>query len=218
MLLANILQRVFSIPVRLLLDFFFHFKVKGKENLKELGNRGAILAANHGSFIDPPAIGAALGPFSPFLPLRFLAKESFFKFPNFFFSGILFYVLGAFPVKRGLGDLRLTLKKGIEILKKGGTIVIFPEGKMTRIGDLKTGFGQLQKGRRGVVFLAQETGVPIVPIGLKGNFKALKLDIFFLRRRYLEVVFGKPIFISKKLTLEQGADLIMFEIQKLLKS
>jgi 1-acyl-sn-glycerol-3-phosphate acyltransferase len=217
-MIANILQRILLVPIRFLLIFFVRLKVEGQENLKGLENRGVIIAANHGSFIDPPLIAAALPINSPFLPLRFLAKEKFFKFPKIFFAGFLFYSLGAFPVKKGTGDLRITLKKGIEILNRRGTIAIFPEGRITKEGNLKNGVGQLQRGHRGVACLAQETGLPVVPVALKGNFKALKPSIFFLRKRWIKVIFGQPLFISKELSLEEGVDKVMEEIKKFLEN
>lgn len=215
-MITNILQRIFLVPIKLILKFFVHLKIEGRENLKGLGEKGVILAANHGSFIDPPLIAAALPINSSLFPLRFLAKESFFKFPKIFFAGILFYSLGAFPVKRGIGDLGIALEKGIKILEQGGTIAIFPEGRITREGDLKTGLGQLQRGRRGVAYLAQKTEAPIIPMALKGNFKALKPNIFFLRKRWIKIIIGKPFFISKELSLEQGADKVMEKIGRML--
>jgi 1-acyl-sn-glycerol-3-phosphate acyltransferase len=218
-MVANILQRAFWLPARLLLIFFFHFKVEGLENLKNLPKgKGVIFAANHGSHIDSVLIPAALPINSPLLPVRYLALEILFKFPYFLFAGLPISFFGAIPVKRGLGDLGLALKKPLKILRSGGTVGIFPEGRRTKIGDLKTGFGQIQRGYRGVAFLARETGLPVVPVALKGNFRALTLNIFLLRKRKLKVVFGAPIFISKELALEEGVDRIMREIERLLKT
>lgn len=200
------------------MNFFVHFKIEGQENLKGLEGKGVILAANHGSYIDPLLIPVALPINSPLLPVRYLALELFFKFPHFLFAGLPMIFFGTLPVKRGLGDMGRALQKPLEVLKKGGTVGIFPEGKRTKIGDLKTGFGQLQRGHRGVAYLAQETGLPIIPIALKGNFRALKPSIFFLRKRHIEVIFGQPLFIPKELSLEKGADGIMKAIEGLLKS
>jgi glycerol-3-phosphate dehydrogenase (NAD(P)+) len=114
---------------------------------------GAIIAANHRSFLDPFIIGAC----AP-RPLYFVAKKELFKRP---WQAWVLNCLGAFPVDRGNADEE-TITTARAILARGDIVLIFPEG--TRIRP-----GTLGKPKRGVGRLALEAGVPVIPIAVTGT-------------------------------------------------
>lgn len=139
------------------------FKAKGKENIPETG--AFLLCSNHRAYRD--AILLAIGCKRK---LTFMAKDSLFKKPVL---GWLIKSLGAFPIRRGKGDAAAVMAT-LKIMKKGEATVIFPEGTRMKNGERK----QINSG---IVRLAIQCDVPIVPAYLTGN----------------SVTYGKPIHYSE---------------------
>jgi 1-acyl-sn-glycerol-3-phosphate acyltransferase len=117
-----------------------------------------IVASNHASFADPPLIGGVLP-----IRLRFLAKESLFRVP---LLGFLIGVLGAVPVTRGDSQRSgAVMKLLLTLLKEGESLLLFPEG--ARSSD-----GRLKPLEAGVAYLSVKTGVPVLPVYVRGSFEA----------------------------------------------
>lgn len=144
---------------------FYRLKVRGRENLPPRG--GYILAPNHNSLIDPPLAAAAVGD-----PLYFMAKKELFEIP--LFSSFI-RSAHAFPVRRGGVD-KNSIKRAIKILKKGGALLLFPEGGRRESGS----------ALRGVSYLAAKTGAPVVPAGIVNNTR-----VHLFRRIYFNI--GRPL-------------------------
>ncbi len=210
--MAKVFQVLSYWPTYLLLRFFVHFEVRGQENLKGLEDRAVIFASNHASYLDGPISAAALprrkGELLPgkFFPIRFLVHERFFRWRYLL---VAFYVRlnGSLEVGRTEGDLKKSLSETIEALRNGEKIWIFPEGRMTRDG-------KLQQGRRGVAYLHRETGAPVVPVGISGNFGILSWKTL-LRRNMVFVNIGNPIYSLDNpgnVSLEKGATKVIAAI------
>ncbi len=135
------------------------FKIKGKENIPSQG--AFLLCSNHMSAMDPILIAAGCK-----RQLTFMAKEELFKV---FLLGHLIKALGAFPIKRGRGDAAAVMAT-LKIMKRGGATLIFPEGTRMKKGERKEVSG-------GIIRLAIQSGVPIVPAYVTKN----------------TVTYGKPI-------------------------
>jgi glycerol-3-phosphate dehydrogenase (NAD(P)+) len=116
---------------------------------------GLIVAANHRSFLDPFAIGAAL-PWRR--PMNYVAKVELFERR---WQGWLLSRLGAFPIRRGESD-ELAMETARLAVERGGTVCIFPEGTRIRRGTLAA-------PKRGVGRLALQTGAPVVPTAVFGS-------------------------------------------------
>lgn len=193
-----VLQTLIWIPTRIFFKIFYSYKVEGLENLKNLKSNnyfdnkkgGVIFAVNHSSELDPIMIPASLPFFSRLMPIFYVSREKNFYINSgvkkHIYGGLFFRLWGAHNVFVGLNNFELALKHHIEILKSGKSLCIFPEGK-------KTPDGNIGRGKGGASFLAQRTNSTIVPVRIKGFHKScLKRD--FLRRKKIEVVFGKPIY------------------------
>ncbi len=210
-MLAKIFQILIYWPIFLSLKIFANFEVQGQENLKGLEKKPVIFAVGpHCSYIDGPIFAAAMPRqgFSPidFFPVRFLVIDRFFKW-KYFFIPIFLFLTGAVKVIRSSGDLEKALTEVLKALRTSpAKICIFPEGKLSLDG-------KLQQGKRGMVYLFQESGVPIIPAAFVNNFKIFSLKTLF-RTKKLKVILGKPIY-SLSGTLEQMTDQIMDEISKL---
>ena len=154
------------------LKVFILFKTKGRENIPADG--AFLLCSNHTSAIDPVLLAAGCK-----RQLTFMAKEELFKV---FLLGHLIKALGAFPIKRGRGDAAAVMAT-LKIMKKGGATLIFPEG--TRVRD-----GVRRKVSGGIIRLAIQSGVPIVPAYVTKN----------------TVTYGKPISYEEYSQEVQNAD------------
>ncbi|MBQ7505117.1 MAG: 1-acyl-sn-glycerol-3-phosphate acyltransferase [Ruminococcus sp.] len=124
----------------------YRYKVINKSAIPD-DNKGYIIACNHLSYSDPVLLGL-----SQKRRINFMAKDELFK--NKFFAWLI-RNLGAFPVKRGTGDVK-ALKNGEDIIREGNLMTIFIE-----VGRSKT--GELMRPRSGFAVIAQQTGVPVVP-------------------------------------------------------
>jgi 1-acyl-sn-glycerol-3-phosphate acyltransferase len=116
-----------------------------------------VLAPNHFSAMDHWFVGILLP-----RQVRFMAKSQLFRGP------VLEFIMahsGAFPVRRGQRDEEAIIT-AITILRRGGVLVMYPEGGRSRSGHIGN------TARPGVGRLALETGAPVVPVAISGSEKA----------------------------------------------
>ena len=132
-----------------------------------------IIASNHISFWDPPLIGAALA-----REMHFLAKEELFATP---LLGPLIRSWNAIPIRRGTADLS-GLARAIETLKRGGALLMFPEGSRMRDGEL-------HPARPGLGLMAVSADVPIVPCYISGSNRPGR---WWYRGARVRMTFGTP--------------------------
>jgi 1-acyl-sn-glycerol-3-phosphate acyltransferase len=116
----------------------------------------ALYICNHQSFLDPPIMGLALS-----RPMNFMAREDLFRVPLFRWW---IRSQNAFPVKRASADTG-ALKEALRRLKRGGQLVVFPEGTRTRDGSV----GPFLPG---VAMLARRAAEWVVPVTIEGAFEA----------------------------------------------
>lgn len=200
--LSKICFNLLWAPAQLLLRIFFSFKIESEENLKEI-KLPLLIIVNHTSWLDPLLAVAAFPFNSKIYPLCFAAWYRYYYSPLFPFM----LVLSAFPVWQGIG-LENTLKEPIKILKNGGVVGIFPEGRRRH-------FGRPRKGKRGAAYLALNTGVPILPIKITGTLGMKPKDVF--SRRKVVVKTGKIFYLPPEMKypedLNQATDLILAKLR-----
>lgn len=146
--------------------------VRGRDNVPRSGS--IIIASNHRSNFDPPLIGGVVP-----REVYFFAKEELFRTP---LLGTLIAYLNAFPVRRGVFD-RAALDRCLNILRREGALVFFPEGTRAP-GD---GF---LRPKVGLGWLVDLSRAPVLPLYLHGTDRTI---LRFHGRPTLTVLFGKPI-------------------------
>lgn len=159
----------------------YNFKVEGLENIPQKG--ALLIAGNHLSNADPPAIGSFAGLVRD---SRFVAKKELFSVP---LLGWFFRRFNYIPVDRArtIGDFG-ALKEVVAALEKGESVVMFPEGTRSRTG-------KPQKPKSGIGFLICKTGAPVLPVKIEGTFGWPWV-------RKIRVKFGKVVQLQKDDTLE----------------
>jgi 1-acyl-sn-glycerol-3-phosphate acyltransferase len=150
----------------------------GRQGLKNLPPEGGvIIASNHRSYFDPPAVGLCLN-----RPGYYLAKRELFK--NRFFGGLM-KQLRAIPVSKRKFD-HGSYKTAINHLLSGKSLVLFPEGTRNR-GE------EFLEPKAGVGLLALEARVPLVPVYLE---YAGGLSGALSKGHVLFIKFGRPISVE----------------------
>ena len=134
--------------------FLFRGKTIGNAILPKTG--GVVVVSNHGSHLDPPILGHALG-----RPVAFMAKSELFKVP---FLSFIISACGAYPVKRGAGD-REALRNASNKLIEGWATGVFLDG--TRQEN-----GRVNDPKSGAALLAARTGSPILPVAIVNSHRA----------------------------------------------
>ena len=189
----------------LLFKIFYRHRVYGLEHLPK---EGAVIAPNHVSLLDPPAVSISIPE-----EVHFLGKASLFKV---FFLGWLIRKLNTHPVSRNASDIS-SIKTIIRLVKEGKKVLIFPEGSRSLTGEL----GDLQKG---VALIAYLSRCPIVPTYVEGAYK-----IWPIKKRFpklfgkISCIFGSPIMyedfahLNKKEAIEAITATLRESLQNLKK-
>jgi 1-acyl-sn-glycerol-3-phosphate acyltransferase len=135
----------------------YRYRVTGDEHIPTDGP--AVLVANHVSFVDAVLLMAA----SP-RPIRFIMDHQIFKVPVL---GWVFKLAKCIPIashKDDMATYQRAFDEAAQVLREGDLLGIFPEGNITRDG-------QLQPFKGGVVKIldharADGLNVPVVPMAL----------------------------------------------------
>jgi 1-acyl-sn-glycerol-3-phosphate acyltransferase len=193
--LINIFARCtqfFSWPLLyVILHLFFEIRFRGRENFSRI--RGPfILIANHIDFYDSFLFRLALGVFSPHLPLRFMGVRKFNveflnKLARVGIVDFIYSLFGVFTIIPGRG-IEKNLVEAKEIIKVGGNVVIYPEGKIFK----EPGVAPFKKG---AAVLMKKTGAPVMPVSMR-----------LIRRKFrskLLITIGEPIVPDTQSSIDQ---------------
>jgi 1-acyl-sn-glycerol-3-phosphate acyltransferase len=136
----------------ILISLFYRLRVTGLENVP--GKGPAIVVCNHVSYMDPILLAGSIK-----RPMRFVMYYRIFQIPllRFFFEH-----LQAIPIAGAMEDEQLMIEafeRVVEELAAGNIVCIFPEGGITRDGEI-------QRFRPGVEKIIARRAVPVVPVSL----------------------------------------------------
>ena len=177
-MLRGLLQRSLIFPS---LRLAYRVRVTGRENLGD--QSGPVLfAANHNLGLDSGLIIKAM-PLQWRRRLAIAGAAELWRNPIFAIMNPLFG--NAFPFSRE-GAIRASLDNLGRILDEGWSVLIYPEGKLTKGGPI-------QPFLSGTGLLAVEGRVPVVPLCLRVNRSGSPAQLPVLKRGDVEIRFGKPI-------------------------
>jgi 1-acyl-sn-glycerol-3-phosphate acyltransferase len=147
----------------ILVSVMYRVSIKGLENIPEKGP--ALIVCNHVSFMDPLVIGGTVR-----RPVRFVMDHNIFRIPvlNFIFRTARAIPIA--PAKEDPDALQKAFDRIDAELADGEVVCIFPEGKLTRDGEIN-------EFKKGVEKILERRPVPVVPMALRGLWGS-----FFSRR------------------------------------
>ena len=171
-----IYQFVSQVIIFPIYKFLFRGILVGRENIPKKSS--FILVSNHGSLLDPPLLGHALG-----RNISFMAKSELFSIP---LLGNVIKACGAYPVKRGIAD-KNTIKIACEKLSNNNSIGIFIDG--TRQKD-----GRVNKPKQGAALLAFKNQKLLVPVAIINSHNLVRFRFFIPFFTKIVIKVGKPIY------------------------
>jgi 1-acyl-sn-glycerol-3-phosphate acyltransferase len=179
-------ERVFLRIFRLLEGCGGQFHITGLEHIRNC-QEPVVIISNHMSNVESNTFGCML---LPCMDMTYVVKASLLKFPIF---GPVLSSINPISVSRTdpREDLRLVFKEGLSRLKKGISIVVFPQS--TRCVDFVPGeFNTLG------VKLAHKAAVPIMPVAVKTDFWGIGRYFWrdfgpLNRDKPIHFAFGEPI-------------------------
>lgn len=185
--------------------------VSGAENIPATGP--VILASNHISVVD-----------SVFLPLSIRRRVTYLAKSDYFTgTGVKGFVLrtfmngiGQLPIDRSGGKAsEASLDTGLQVLRRGGVLGIYPEGT-------RSPTGKLYRGRTGVARMILEGKVQVVPVAMFDTDKAMPIGSRIPKVRRIGIVIGEPLDFSRfeglesdRFILRSITDEIMVEIGRM---
>lgn len=164
---------IFRVLPRFLLEIlrkYFRLEIEGVENIPRRG--AVVIAPNHSGYTG----------FDAFL-LGHIVQEEAKRVPRVLTHHFWFLTETTGIPAQKMGFTEATYENGLNALKKGNAIVLFPEGEQGNFKPTSERY-QLQEFRRGFVRMALEAQCPIVPVVILGaeethiNLKKLKFTKF----------------------------------------
>lgn len=154
--------------------------VEGREHIQH--HRATLYCVNHASNVEPPILFAALRELTP--GLKVVYKAVLHRLP---ILGRGFDVVGFVPIERENRE-RATqaIDKGVEAVRAGHSLLMFPEGTRSRTGELLP-------FKRGAFVLAIKGGVPVVPMAIYGADRAMRKGSPLIWPTLVRVHLGAPV-------------------------
>lgn len=151
--------------------------VRGAEKLKKGTNY--VYLPNHSSYLDIIALGATIPD-----DIRFIFKRELAKIPLFGWSlsSGPYILIDRTDARHAMESIEMAARQ----IAEGASVVIFPEG--TRSHD-----GKIGPFKRGGIHLAIKSGVPMVPVAVRGTYRLLSRHDKKVRPGKVEVIIGQPI-------------------------
>ena len=171
-LIYQLVSKLFVLPIY---KFVLKGQLIGRENIPKKDS--FIMVSNHGSLLDPPLLGHALG-----RNISFMAKAELFKIP---FLGFVIKACGAYPVKRGFAD-KSTIKTACKKLSNNNCIGIFIDGTRQKNG-------RVNKPKQGAALLAFKNQKILLPVAIINSHRLIKFKFCIPFFSKIVIKVGKPI-------------------------
>ena len=171
-LIYQLVSKLFVLPIY---KFVFKGQLIGRDNIPQ--KDCFIMVSNHGSLLDPPLLGHAIG-----RNISFMAKAELFKIP---FLGFIIRACGAYPVKRGIVD-KNTIKTACKKLSDNECIGIFIDGTRQKNG-------RVNKPKQGAALLAFKNQKVLLPVAIVNSHRLLRIKFCIPIFSKIVIKVGKPI-------------------------
>ena len=171
-LIYQLVSKLFVLPIY---KFLFRGHLIGRENIPL--KTSFIMVSNHGSLLDPPLLGHALG-----RNISFMAKAELFKIP---LLGFIIKACGAYPVKRGIVD-KNTIKTACKKLSNDNCIGIFIDGTRQRNG-------RVNKPKQGAALLAFKNQKLLLPGAIVNSHRLIRFKFFIPLFSKIVIKVGEPV-------------------------
>jgi len=190
-----------------LLKVYFRVQAENRPKL----NGGCVLVANHASLLDPLILGAVTSGWAGTHRVIFMMSSAMAR------SRLLgwFYRWNRIIPVVPQGGNKEALRAARQVLAAGEVLGVFPEGGLSRDG-------QLVLGSPGAVSLGLARNAPVLPVGIIGADHSLPHGRCFPKPRKIIVRYGQPIPVEqlmgdgdRKERLARATTRIMQEIAKL---
>jgi 1-acyl-sn-glycerol-3-phosphate acyltransferase len=180
-------------------------EVYGLDEVRQLAGP-ALIMANHASHLDTAVLLSTLPTKRRRRTAVAVASGNFFD--SWLRTGASAIAFNAFPIEQS--DRALT-RTPAELLAKGWSVVIFPEGTRSRdgfVGPFHTGAAEI----------AVESQVPVIPVGILGTYAAMPRGSNWPvpGRPRVSVRYGPPMVPSPNETPSEFALQIFSAVKKLL--
>ena len=174
-----IYQLVSNLLVLPVYKFVFKGHLIGRDNIPPKDS--FIMVSNHGSLLDPPFLGHALG-----RNISFMAKAELFKVPILSF---IITACGAYPVKRGIAD-KNTIKTACKKLSNNNCIGIFIDGTRQKNG-------RVNKPKQGAALLAFKNQKLLLPVAIINSHKLIRFKFCIPSFSKIVIKVGNPVHPPK---------------------
>jgi len=171
-LIYELVSKFFVLPIY---KVVFKGHLIGRENIPQKDS--FIMVSNHGSLLDPPLLGHALG-----RNISFMATAELFKIP---FLGFIIKACGAYPVKRGIAD-KNTIKTACKKLSNDNSIGIFIDGTRQKNG-------RVNKPKQGAALLAFKNQKLLLPVAIVNSHRLIRFKFFIPLFSKIIIKVGKPV-------------------------
>ena len=171
-LIYELVSKVFVLPIY---KFVFKGHLIGRYNIPQKDS--FIMVSNHGSLLDPPLLGHALG-----RNISFMAKAELFKIP---LLGTVIKACGAYPVKRGIAD-KNTIKTACKKLSNDNCIGIFIDGTRQKNG-------RVNRPKQGAALLAFKNQKLLLPVAIVNSHRLIRFKFLFPLFSKIVIKVGKPV-------------------------
>lgn len=158
--------------------------VKGYENIPQ--DRPVLYVGNHRSYFDI-LVGYTTVPGL----MGFVAKTEMLRYP--FLRDWMRNVNCLFLDRKNIKEGLKTILEGIEKVKNGVSVWIFPEGTRNRNEDLT----ELLPFKEGSLKIAEKSGCPVVPVAMVGTAEVFEKHIPFIRPSHVTIWFGEPFYVKE---------------------
>ena len=171
-LIYQLVSKLFVLPIY---KFVFRGHLIGIENIPQ--KNAFIMVSNHGSLLDPPLLGHALG-----RNISFMAKAELFKIP---LLGFIIKACGAYPVKRGIVD-KNTIRTACKKLSNNNSIGIFIDGTRQKNG-------RVNRPKQGAALLAFKNQKLLLPVAIVNSHRLIRFKFFIPLFSKIVIKVGKPV-------------------------